>query len=173
MTGILPSAGPREHYNRANRRRRTDGPQFRVWPPFATGLPWLGGFGLEKASGIEIGFGLAGALTGWVLIAGFLVCNGWSLWLFARHKTGLLPGQQTARLLSDGPYRMSRNPLYLGLLAAYLGAGLITSSWGTLALAPVAWLALQWGAVLPEERYLRSRLGEVYAEYCARVPRWL
>ena len=75
-------------------------------------------------------------------------------------------------MLDEGPYRVSRNPLYLGLLALYVGAALIASSWIVLALAPLAFAGLHWGAVLPEERYLSERLGSAYSDYCDRVPRW-
>src|SRR3712207_7297714 len=57
--------------------------------------------------------------------SGFVGWNGWSLWLFHRHETGLLPGQATHMLIEEGPYRLSRNPLYVGLLALYLGLALL------------------------------------------------
>jgi protein-S-isoprenylcysteine O-methyltransferase Ste14 len=110
---------------------------------------------------------------GWALVVFFIAWNGWSLILFARHRTGLLPGQRTTTLLDEGPFRVSRNPLYVGLLALYIGAALIASSWVALALAPLAFAGLHYGAVLPEERYLSERLGTDYAQYRARVRRWL
>jgi len=68
---------------------------------------------------------------------------------------------------------VSRNPLYLGMLALYVGAALIVSSWVAPALTPLAFAGLHFGAVLPEERYLSERLGTAYAEYRDRVRRWL
>ena len=147
-------------------------PQFRLWPPVAVCVPWLVGIVLERAAGISVDLGLVAVVVGWALVVSFVVWNGWSLVLFARRRTGLLPGQTTTTLLDEGPYRVSRNPLYVGLLALYLGAALIASSWVVLALAPLAFVGLRWGAVLPEERYLSKRLGSVYSEYCQRVPRW-
>ena len=128
---------------------------------------------MERAAGISADLGPAAVVLGWVLIVLFVVWNGWSLILFAHRRTGLLPGQRTTTLLDEGPYRVSRNPLYLGLLAFYVGAGLVVSSWVVLALTPLAFAGLRWGAVLPEERYLTTRLGSVYTDYCGRVPRWL
>ena len=77
---------------------------------------------------------------GWTLLAAFVVWNGWSLWLFARHETGLLPGGATMSLIEEGPYRRSRNPLYVGLLALHLAIALLVPSlWAVVAL-PVSWL---------------------------------
>ena len=150
-----------------------DAPQFRLWPPVAIGVPWLVGVAVEGAAGISVDLGQSAVVIGWALVVFFVVWNGWSLILFARRGTGLLPGQHTTTLLDEGPYRVSRNPLYLGLLALYLGAALIASSWVALALAPLAFAGLHWGAVLPEERYLSERLGTEYAEYRDRVRRWM
>jgi protein-S-isoprenylcysteine O-methyltransferase Ste14 len=148
-------------------------PRFRIWPPVALVVPWLAGIGVEQALERETSLGIVAELVGWGLVGFFLVWNGWCLLLFARQRTGLLPGQVTTLLLREGPYRLSRNPLYVGLLALYLGTGLILSSWGVLVLAPAAWAGLWWGAVTPEEKYLAARLGDGYVEYCRAVPRWL
>jgi len=155
------------------RERQSGAPQFRVWPPVAVGVPWLVGIAVERAAGISVDLGPIAVAVGWALVVLFVVWNGWSLALFARRRTGLLPGQTTTTLLDEGPYRVSRNPLYVGLLALYVGAALIASSWVVLALTPIAFAGLHWGAVLPEERYLSERLGTVYAEYRGRVRRWL
>lgn len=110
---------------------------------------------------------------GWALLAGFAVWNGWSLWLFRRHRTGLLPGGATTSLIEEGPYRLSRNPLYVGLLALHLGIALLVPSLWAVVTLPVSWLLVWWGAVRPEERFLRERLGEPYVAYTHRVRRWL
>lgn len=157
--------------------QRIGGPRFRVWPPVAVAVPWLLGFAVERAWGRvpdpsdPVEWTVRGA--GWLLIVAFVIWNGWCLRLFVGRRTGLLPGQSTTALLTAGPYRWSRNPLYVGLLACYLGAALAALSVGALALLGVAWAGLHWGAVLPEERYLRARLGDPYTEYAAGVPRWL
>ena len=148
-------------------------PAFRIWPPIAVGVPWLVGWGLEQLTGVSVDFGRWGTVAGWLLIAAFAVWNGWCLLLFARHRTGLLPGQASKALVESGPYRLSRNPLYVGLLVLYAGLGLLLDSWGALILLPLAWAALLWGAVLPEEAYLRVELGQPYEEYRSRVRRWL
>jgi protein-S-isoprenylcysteine O-methyltransferase Ste14 len=103
----------------------------------------------------------------------FVAWNGWSLWLFGRHGTGLLPGQETRTMIEEGPYRLSRNPLYVGLLALYLGLALVVPTFWGLVLCPAAVVLLRWGAIHPEERYLRERFGTAYDDYRRRVRRWL
>ena len=153
--------------------RGPQAPHFRLWPPVAVGVPWLLGVWMEGALGQLLVVDGVGRVLGWLLIAFFGVWNGWCLLLFSRRRTGLLPGQPTTTLLESGPYRLSRNPLYVGLLALYVGSALVVSSLLALALTPLAWAGLHWGAVLPEEAYLTRTLGADYVSYRSRVRRWL
>ena len=136
-------------------------------------MPWAVGFVVGRSLGGGADLGAAAALAGWACIAAFAAWNGWCLLLFGRGRTGLLPGQSTTRLLTSGPYRLSRNPLYVGLLVLYAGCALVADSVLALLLLPVAWAGLHWGAVLPEERYLTAALGAPYEEYRGQVRRWL
>jgi protein-S-isoprenylcysteine O-methyltransferase Ste14 len=106
------------------------------------------------------------------LAALFACWNGWSLLLFHRHATGLLPGQPTTQLLCSGPFAISRNPLYIGLVILYVAIAVYVPSVWALAMLPGGVLALVKGAVEPEEAYLRKKFGAVYDDYCRRVPRW-
>ena len=96
---------------------------FRLWPPVAIGAPLLVGWLATLLWGDPVDLGGWRVPLGWALVLLFVGWNGWSLWLFGRHETGLLPGQATHAMIEEGPYRLSRNPLYVGLLALYLGAG--------------------------------------------------
>lgn len=93
--------------------------------------------------------------------------------LFGRHETGLLPGQATHTIIEEGPYRLSRNPLYVGLLALYLGLALLAPTFWGLVLFPTAVIFVHWGAIRPEERFLHERFGAPYDDYKRRVRRWL
>ncbi len=146
---------------------------FRLWPPVAIGAPLLAGWAGTQAWGDPIGLTGWRVPLGWVFVVFFAGWNGWSLWLFRRHKTGLLPGQATYAIIQDGPYRLSRNPLYVGLLALYLGlALLIPTLWG-LVLFPLGVLLVLWGAIRPEERFLHRRYAAAYDDYARQVRRWL
>lgn len=146
---------------------------FRLWPPVAIGAPLIAGWLATAWWGDPLALGGWRVPLGWVLVLAFAVWNGWSLWLFGRHATGLLPGQATQAMIEEGPYRLSRNPLYVGLLALYLGLALLVPTVWALVLFPVAVALVRWGAILPEERFLRQRFGAPYDDYTRRVRRWL
>jgi protein-S-isoprenylcysteine O-methyltransferase Ste14 len=76
-------------------------------------------------------------------------------------------------MIEEGPYRLSRNPLYVGLLALYLGVALLAPTFWGLVLFPAAVLLVLWGAIRPEERFLHKRFGASYDDYTRRVRRWL
>ncbi len=147
---------------------------YRIWPPVAVGAPLLGGWLATVVWGDPVHLGGRWlVVVGWVLVLFFVGWNGWSLWLFRRHETGLLPGQATNAMIESGPYRISRNPLYVGLLALYLGLALLAATFWGLVLFPLAVLLVRWGAIRPEERFLRERFGAAYDDYARRVRRWL
>ena len=116
---------------------------------------------------------------GWTLAA-LLAAFGSSIaaagvWAFRRHHTTVDPRypQQSERIVSDGIYAHSRNPMYLGFFAMLAGWAL---GWQD----PLAliWLGLFVGylnryQIAPEERILRQRFGDEFERYCQRVRRWL
>jgi protein-S-isoprenylcysteine O-methyltransferase Ste14 len=146
---------------------------FRLWPPVAIGAPLVAGWLATLLWGDPVDLGGWRVPLGWVLVLLFVGWNGWSLWLFSRHETGLLPGQATHAMIEDGPYRLSRNPLYVGLLTLYVGLALLAPTFWALVLFPAAVLLVLWGAIRPEERFLHERFGAPYDDYTRRVRRWL
>ena len=92
---------------------------------------------------------------------------------FWRSRTPLIPHKPATTLVQTGVYRLSRNPMYVGLTALYLGlTGLLNSYW-PLVFLPAVVVLLQALVIRREERYLRGAFGADYAAYCARVRRWL
>ena len=146
---------------------------FRIWPPIAIGLPLVVGATITLLAGDPVSLSPARVPVGIVLVVAFAVWTGWALLLFGRHRTGLLPGQATSTLMVRGPFALSRNPLYVGLLALYLGQCLLLPTFWGLVLAPVAVALVDWGAIRPEERFLRERFGAAYDAYARDVRRWL
>ena len=93
--------------------------------------------------------------------------------LFARTGQNPAPWKPTATLVFSGPYRFTRNPMYLGATTIMLGLGV---AWNDLWISLFALPALaivHFIAVLPEERYLSEKFGESYTQYLARVRRYL
>jgi protein-S-isoprenylcysteine O-methyltransferase Ste14 len=154
-------------------RDADDAVTFRLWPPVAIGAPLLAGWLVTRFWGDPVALGAWRIPVGWVLVALFAAWDGWALWLFARNRTGLLPGQATTTIVQRGPYRLSRNPLYIGLLALYVGAALLAPTFWGLVLLPVAIVLILWGAIIPEEKFLHERFGGEYDQYTQRVRRWL
>lgn len=150
-----------------------DTPRFRVWPPVALGVPLAAGLLVSTTAGDPYRFPTLARAAGWVLVGLFALWNGSTLFQMWRWRTGLLPGQTTTKLLDRGTFRLSRNPLYVGLIVLDIGIALLwPSSWALLQV-PVGVATLWWGAIAPEERYLRAKFGSDYEDYTARVRRWL
>ncbi len=83
------------------------------------------------------------------------------------------PWKEATVFIASGPYRYSRNPMYLGMALAYLGVALAVGSWGALTLLPVTlWLITRF-VIAPEEAYLSGKFGDTYAAYRGNVRRWL
>ncbi len=83
------------------------------------------------------------------------------------------PWKPSPELVLKGPYRFTRNPIYLGLTLCEVGLGLtVNNLWISLLAAP-ALLAVHFIAVLPEEKYLSEKFGESYKAYLAQVRRYL
>lgn len=82
------------------------------------------------------------------------------------------PGKATNRVVIDGPFRFSRNPIYTGGTVALLGLALLLDTATGLAVAIVLWLVAR-GLILAEERYLEAKFGDQWREYRSRVRRWI
>ena len=149
------------------------GPEFRLWPPVSVGAPLFLGLLVSAIVGDPLHRSPVTTGLGWVLIAAFACWNGWALWTIRTYRTALLPGGPTTTVIVSGPFKRSRNPLYLGLIAGSAGVSLVTASMWALFGLPVEWVLLEWGAVMPEERYLAAKFGDSYTDYTQRVRRWL
>ena len=113
-----------------------------------------------------------------ILVAGFaLFATGaffaaWSLIIFHRARTTTTPGEQSAKLVTEGPYRLTRNPMYISLILAYLGeVGFLNQIWPLLVL-PLMLLYVNWIVIPIEENLLRNDFKSEYENYCKFVRRW-
>lgn len=98
---------------------------------------------------------------------------GGALGLFRKVRTRAEPWKPTTAIVTAGLYRITRNPMYVGMALAYAGVAVFLGSALALALLPVALAAIHYGAVMREERYLEGKFGDEYLGYKARVRRWL
>jgi protein-S-isoprenylcysteine O-methyltransferase Ste14 len=152
------------------------GPRVVVPPPFlfvaGWGVAWtltgIRPFELDGAgpSGLQQGLGLA-------MLAGGLGLMAWALATFVRAQTPVLPVRPARVVVTAGPFRFTRNPMYLGLTIAYVGLALILNQAWPLVLLPVVLAALTAFVIDREEGHLAEAFGAEYDAYRARVRRWM
>jgi protein-S-isoprenylcysteine O-methyltransferase Ste14 len=127
---------------------------------------------------VPLGPGLGSANARALAVGGSLALIGFALMAlsvreFRRAGTSVIPGEPSTVLLESGPYRFTRNPIYIGFVIFYFGlAIMLTSAWMLVLLIPVL-IILQRGVVEREEAYLQAKFGAAYRKYQTRVPRWL
>jgi len=114
----------------------------------------------------------------WSRIVGpLLVASGLvglpALLAFRRYHTSPNPYRPSTTLVTGGPYRFTRNPMYVGFTLMYLGAALWLNARWPLLLLPVVLLVMQYGVIVREEQYLESVFGDEYVQYRGRVRRWI
>ena len=97
----------------------------------------------------------------------------WSLGLFLKARTSPLPMRPTTSLVFAGPYRWTRNPMYLAMLLIYIGTALLFDVFWALVLIPAVMALVVRRVIRREEQYLETRFGDEYRQYRARVRRWI
>jgi protein-S-isoprenylcysteine O-methyltransferase Ste14 len=114
----------------------------------------------------------AGGL-GTMVVALALALVVWAIATMARAGSNVPTSLPTTTIVYTGPYRFTRNPIYLGMVVGLIGLAIaVNSLWLLLTLAPFA-LLIRYGVVAREEAYLERKFGHVYRRYRARVRRWL
>ena len=155
--------------------KRDDVPGVIAPPPFIFLAFLLAGWGLDEwlaTPALPVEPTLRKGLAV-VLIVGGLALEMWAGGLFRKAGTNVVPYQPSTALVTDGPYRFSRNPMYVGFAITYLGLALGLDSPISLGLLLPCVVVVTWGVILREERYLEARFGQAYRDYRGRVRRWL
>lgn len=143
--------------------------------PWVFVLTYLVGVALERVHPRTVSptAALVSTIAGYVLFAVGAIIAGWGLVLFSRAKTTTVPGKLSGKLVTWGPYRFTRNPMYVGLILAYLGeAGLLKQIWPVV-LLPLTVAYLNWTVIPVEEAKLEEGFPDEYGKYRLRVRRWL
>ena len=110
-----------------------------------------------------------GAIVLSIGAAGF----AWMVVTMKRARTPIHTAKTPTTLVETGPFRHTRNPMYLFGAIAYVGIALLIVSPWSLALWPLVLIATHYGVVVPEEKYLARKFGDAYRAYTQRVPRWI
>jgi protein-S-isoprenylcysteine O-methyltransferase Ste14 len=111
-------------------------------------------------------------LGGVLVVLGFS-CMMWARILFTSRHTTLFVGRPSSQLVREGPFRFSRNPMYVGVLVFLVGLALWVGTWPFYLTVPVTFLFLNFFHIPREEGMLRELFGERYLHYSQEVRRWL
>ena len=112
-------------------------------------------------------------IVGITLVVVGLAFGFWATALFRAAGTTIKVFEESSALVTRGPYRVSRNPIYLGMAIILLGVALWTRSLSSFFVIPVFIFLIQKGFILAEEEGLERRFGSAYAEYRKSVRRWI
>lgn len=111
--------------------------------------------------------------AGWTVMGPGLLLLFWAMRSFARANTAIIPFNTTTTVVPTGPYRFSRNPMYISMALIQIGFALMfATGWILIMLLP-ALLVIRYGVIAREERYLERKFGASYLDYKNRVRRWL
>jgi protein-S-isoprenylcysteine O-methyltransferase Ste14 len=149
----------------------------RIFPPGVPLAAVLAGIGLERIWPIQTWFDLPAPLRYWIggaIVVGSVLGLGlWSVVLFRRSGQSENPWKPTSKIVERGPYRVTRNPMYLQMVLVCIGIAVILMNVWILLLTPVCAWVLQRYAIVAEEAYLEKKFGDAYRSYKDRVRRWI
>lgn len=159
-----------------DRQRNVGGPfrlLMRIPVPWVFILAYLIGACMSKLLPFSVGSSVFFNICGAALFLSGAALAGWGLYVFHKAHTTTVPGKTSTRLVTWGPYRFIRNPMYTGLVLAYIGeAGLLVQLWPLLIL-PLVVAYVNWIVIPVEEARLNEDFGSEYEQYRARIRRWI
>jgi protein-S-isoprenylcysteine O-methyltransferase Ste14 len=145
-----------------------------IHPPIAWALAVLAGLALQWL--MPLRFMPAAVPAGWVGGAVFvlaLVLVVWAIATMTRAGSNVPTNRPTTTIVEAGPYRFTRNPIYVGMMVGLIGLAIAFDSLWVLATLVPFGLVIRYGVVAREEAYLERKFGDAYRGYRARVRRWL
>lgn len=151
-----------------------EGPRVRVHPPTVMFAALLAGYLIRLYAGgsMPLPRALAEGLGGFLIILALGILMA-ATRAFNEAGETLQPNTPSKRLLTEGPYRFSRNPIYLAMMIFGAGFGGATSNVWIILTTAFAGVILHFFAIRPEEAYLERKFGEAFADYRRRVRRWI
>jgi len=115
----------------------------------------------------------ASVLVGPAIVALSFGIFFWAAGTMLRGHASIPTNKPTDAVVAGGPFRFSRNPIYLSMILLHIGVGAWTKSLWFFVLAAISVALLTWGVILREERYLERKFGDEYLSYKSRVRRWI
>jgi protein-S-isoprenylcysteine O-methyltransferase Ste14 len=152
---------------------KADNPRVRVPPPLFYALALLVGFFLNRKWPLPAGDGALIILFASAICVAAVALSASSVRMFRRSRTSIVPVRPATALVVSGPYRFTRNPMYVGLAMLTFGLALFMNTWWPILLLVPVVLVVQKFVILREEAYLTRRFGDDYVAYMRRVRRWV
>jgi len=164
----------RARFNSLDMADRTDTANVVIRPPIAWVVAVLVGLALDWLMPLPfVPAALRPPWLGAMVFALALALFGWAIATVTRAGSNVPTNRPTTTIVDTGPYRLTRNPIYLGMVLGLIGLAIAFNSlWLLLTLVPFA-LVIRFGVIAREEAYLERKFGDIYRGYCARVRRWL
>ena len=150
-----------------------DHPNVRVPPPLIYVAGLVLGLVLERTFPAVVLPRTVSQAAALVCLALWIGLTVWSVGSFRRNRTSLIPIKPATALVISGPYRFTRNPMYVGMICLYLALSLWFNIFWALILLPIVIGVVRYYVIAREERYLESKFGDEYVQYRARVRRWI
>ncbi len=144
-----------------------------VPPPLVYLAPLAVGYAFSRLYPVRFLPPVMADVLGGILLALWLAVAIPAILMFRRARTSINPRVPTMALVSTGPFRFTRNPMYLGLALGYSGVAILTQAWWAFVLLPLVLVVIQRTVIEREERYLERKFGSDYLRYRQRVRRWL
>ena len=151
-----------------------DNAQVIIRPPLAWGLAVIAGLALNWLVPFPLlPPNLPARWLGAVVFVLALALVAWAIVTMTRAGSNVPTNRPTTTIVESGPYRLTRNPIYLGMFLGLIGLAIAFNNlWLLLMLMPFA-LVIRYGVVAREEAYLDRKFGDVYRGYRSRIRRWL
>jgi protein-S-isoprenylcysteine O-methyltransferase Ste14 len=150
-----------------------DNPAIRIPPPLLYLLPLASGLLLDRSLHIPFLPRRVARIVGWPLVGGGVALSGWALRTMRAAETTIRTDKPVSNVIQDGPFRYTRNPIYLSDAMIYAGISVLRNSLWAIVLLPLGVFVIQREVIGREERYLERTFGEEYLDYKARVRRWV
>jgi protein-S-isoprenylcysteine O-methyltransferase Ste14 len=151
-----------------------DTAQVVIRPPLAWGLAVIAGFAVNWL--VPLPFLPVDLPAGWLGVIVFvlaLALVAWAIVTITKAGPNVPTNLPTTTIVESGPYRFTRNPIYLGMFLGLIGLAIAFDNlWLLMMLVPFA-LVIRYGVVAREEAYLAGKFGDVYRGYSSRVRRWM
>jgi protein-S-isoprenylcysteine O-methyltransferase Ste14 len=154
--------------------QETDTSNAVVRPPVAWILALAAGVAADRLHPLRfVPASVPAAWVGGIIFAIAFALAIWAIVTIRKAGTQVETYKPTTAIVENGPYRFTRNPIYLGMVLGLIGLAIAFDSLWILAALALFYLVIRYGVIAREEAYLERKFGDVYLGYKSRVRRWL